>query len=320
MNARPLAARHWLRPFSLQWRCKPVLAQMHRRPPHLVLSVVTLIVALVNGWPVALQAAGQLTGCGGAQVAATNADFEAQVAELTNVRRAAAGLPPLKVVTELNNAARYHAADMQQDDYFKHHSHDQIDGKAVQVCEWHQRVMLYYPSPSAENIAWGYTTPEAVVQAWMDSEGHRKNILSDARELGVGFFENEWVQDFGTRNTVYPLIINGEARQTATPQITLYVYGAWAQMRLRDNGAAWSDWQPFQNGSTWQVAHTQGVHTVEVELQKGAQTLISSDTIELTTNGDTPVTPTPTPLPPATPQPDPNIGLNNHLFLPVVQR
>lgn len=58
-------------------------------------------------------------------------------------------------------------------------------------------------SMAAENIAGGQRTPEAVVTAWMNSEGHRANILGDCEELGVGLalgggFGYYWTQCFAT--------------------------------------------------------------------------------------------------------------------------
>jgi uncharacterized protein YkwD len=103
-----------------------------------------------------LAAAARFTGCGGEEVAAANAAYETQVVELVNQFRAEHDLPPLKLNQSLSNAARYHAADMVQDSYFQHKSYDRVDGDLTPVCEWYERVEVYYPiSGAAENIAWG---------------------------------------------------------------------------------------------------------------------------------------------------------------------
>ncbi len=262
----------------------------------LLLPLATVLLVAVVLWLTqrTLSAAALFTGCGGEIVPAANADFEANVVELINLRRNEQGLPPLKFVLELTNAARYHAADLAQDTYFQHNTYDRVDGNLVMVCEWANRVMAYYPTPRAENISAGYTTPESAMQGWMDSPGHRANILSENREVGVGFYNNNWVQDFGTRDSVYPLIINREARQTASPDVTLYIYGTWEQMRLRNDGGEWTEWQAFQTESNWTLNSVQGLRTVEAEFRQGATIATSSDTIDLTT-GELPTISTPTP-------------------------
>jgi hypothetical protein len=134
-----------------------------------------------------------------------------------------------------------------------------------------------------ENIAWGYTTPQGVMNGWMNSQGHRNNILnSEFWEIGVGYYDgNYWVQDFGRRSGVYPLVINNEAAQTDSPQVTLYVYGTWNEMRLRNDDQPWTAWQRFQNSLTWQLPNVRGEHTVTVEMRTSTKSATSSDSIFL---------------------------------------
>lgn len=278
----------------------------------LIGAIILSIVGSKAGRILIATAAPNFTGCGGEQVTVVNADFEAQVAELVNIRRAEQGLPPMKLVDTLGNAARYHAADLRQDHYFDHDTYDRINGDLAQVCAWYERILVYYPSPRAENIASGYTSPESVMADWMNSASHRPNILGNNRELGVGFYENRWVQDFGTRSDVYPLLINAEARQTDTFDVTLYIYGTWQEMRLRNDADAWGEWIPFSSETDWTLNAVAGLRTVEVELRSGAKTATSSDSIELTT-GEAPA-PTPTPTPP------PPVNLDLKTFLPMVER
>ena len=221
-----------------------------------------------------------LPGCGGDLVDPVDLDTELRVAELVNQERANAGLPPMKLVGGLSNAARYHADDMTHDDYFEHDSYDRINGTLVKSCDWFQRIQAYYPSPRAENIAWGYRTPESVMAGWMNSSGHRANILGDYREIGVGLIEWRWVQDFGSRRDVYPLIINGEAIRTESAQVQLYAYGEWNEIRLRNDGGQWSDWMPFQNQMEWHISAIPGKHLVEAEMRDASATVSSSDSIE----------------------------------------
>jgi len=121
----------------------------------------------------------------------------------------------------------------------------------------------------------------------MGSQGHRDNILNTTfREIGVGYFTgNVWVQDFGRRGTVYPLVINHEAFGTDSRDVDLYIYGnssTWTEMRLRNNDLSWSVWMPFQNNVSWQLPNVTGSHTVSVELRKGSSTATSTDSIYLT--------------------------------------
>lgn len=121
---------------------------------------------------------------------------EAKVVELTNGERAAHGCPALAADDRLGAAARAHSADMAARNYFDHVSQD---GRSFV-----DRVKAAgYPSPGAENIAAGQRTAEAVVKGWMDSPGHRANILNcKLRALGVGMARGGsygiyWTQNFG---------------------------------------------------------------------------------------------------------------------------
>lgn len=146
------------------------------------------------------------TGCGGINIPSENAGYEQQVIDLVNQERSKVGLPPLTHSEQLEQAARYHAVDMAQDNYFDHNTYN--PGNPNPVCQWFERVGGYYPGYSSlgENIALGYQTPEQVVEGWMNSPDHRANILSkDIWEIGVGYAVQMtsdgayWVQDFGKR-------------------------------------------------------------------------------------------------------------------------
>ncbi|RBP01119.1 CAP domain-containing protein [Rossellomorea aquimaris] len=119
--------------------------------------------------------------------------YEQKVVELTNQERAKQGLPALKVDTELSKVAREKSRDMQANNYFSHDS--PTYGSPFDMMK---QFGIQYSS-AGENIAMGQPTPEEVVQAWMDSEGHRKNILStNYTHIGVGYVENGnyWTQLF----------------------------------------------------------------------------------------------------------------------------
>jgi uncharacterized protein YkwD len=89
------------------------------------------------------------------------ADFESDVVDLVNVEREAQGLHPLTSDERLATASRDHSEDMGLQGYF---SHDSLDGR-----HFFERILDagYAYSYCGENIAAGYSTPEAVVQGWM---------------------------------------------------------------------------------------------------------------------------------------------------------
>ncbi|NTU61816.1 MAG: hypothetical protein HGB05_00050 [Chloroflexi bacterium] len=233
------------------------------------------------------------SGCGGINHPVANADYEQQVVDIVNTERANRGLPPYKRVTALDNAARYHSADLGQDNYFAHDSHDRSGGNLVFVCGTWARIGAYYSGASGENIAGGYSTPQSVMNGWMNSTGHRNNILSTGSwEIGVGYasvngsnYYHYWTQDFGRRSGVYPLIINRDAASTDDRAVSLYLYGSFQEMRLKNDNGAWGSWQPFQNNVPWTIANGVGTRTVTAELRTGSTVVTSSDTIYLTKAG-----------------------------------
>ena len=119
--------------------------------------------------------------------------FEQKVVELTNQERAKQGLPALKLDTELSKVAREKSSDMQKNGYFSHTS--PTYGSPFDMMK--QFGISY--SSAGENIAMGQRSPEEVVNAWMNSEGHRKNILNSSfTHIGVGHASNGnyWTQMF----------------------------------------------------------------------------------------------------------------------------
>ena len=125
-----------------------------------------------------------------------NLTYEQKVVELVNVERQKAGLPALKMDASLSNVARAKSKDMAVNNYFAHQS--PTYGSAGDMLRqygisWHAW---------GENIAAGQSTPEIVVNAWMNSSGHRANILSsNFSKIGVGYVTSSsgrpyWTQIF----------------------------------------------------------------------------------------------------------------------------
>lgn len=116
-----------------------------------------------------------------------------QVINLTNEQRRKNGLPDLKADTQLNGVAQRKSDDMQQNNYFSHTS--PTYGSPFDMM---RDFGVTYKS-AGENIAQGQRTPQEVVNSWMNSEGHRKNILSrNFTHIGVGFDQTgyHWTQMF----------------------------------------------------------------------------------------------------------------------------
>lgn len=146
------------------------------------------------------------------------AKFEGRVLELTNIERNKIGLAPLRFNPELASAARWLAQDMSEKNYF---AHTDKKGRGIEP----RLPDFGYTSYETigENIAGGQPTPEAVVEAWLHSEHHRRNLFNpNYSEMGVGFvfvrgseLKSYWVQDFGHRANGSPLVIRDESNRTA---------------------------------------------------------------------------------------------------------
>lgn len=120
-------------------------------------------------------------------------DYEKEVVRLVNEIRVKNGLKELTYDWELSRVARYKSQDMKDNRYFSHTS--PTYGSPFQMIK---NFGLSYRS-AGENIAKGYKTPQAVVNGWMNSSGHRANILNASyNRIGVGYVANGnyWTQMF----------------------------------------------------------------------------------------------------------------------------
>lgn len=127
------------------------------------------------------------------QVDSSVSAFETEVIRLVNEIRVQNGLKPLTANWELSRVARYKSQDMVDNRYFSHTS--PTYGTPFQMIK---AFGLSYRT-AGENIAYGQRTPQAVVNAWMNSSGHRANILNSSyTQIGVGYVANGhyWTQMF----------------------------------------------------------------------------------------------------------------------------
>ncbi|MEV4012550.1 CAP domain-containing protein [Nonomuraea angiospora] len=121
---------------------------------------------------------------------------ENEVVRLTNAERVKGGCDPLKHDARLRRAAFGHSADMAKNDYFDHDSQDGRD-MVDRI-----RATGFTGSTLAENIAMGQRSAAEVVKGWMNSDGHRQNIMNCSYTLiGVGAAKDAqgqiyWTQDF----------------------------------------------------------------------------------------------------------------------------
>ncbi|MDP4179160.1 MAG: CAP domain-containing protein [Bacillota bacterium] len=122
--------------------------------------------------------------------------LESEVIRLVNVERQKAGLPALSANWELCRVARYKSQDMINKHYFSHTS--PTYGSPFQMME---SFGIKFSS-AGENIAYGQKTPAEVMTCWMNSSGHRSNILSPSyTQIGVGLAKDSngvcyWTQQF----------------------------------------------------------------------------------------------------------------------------
>jgi uncharacterized protein YkwD len=224
--------------------------------------------------------------------------FEQEVLELTNQVRREAGLAPLRFNESLREAALGHAQDMAVNDFVDH-----IGSDGSTLRERINRTDYRGWLLATENVAAGFMSPQAVVNAWMGSTEHRNNLLSPAlREIGMAYvydandayggLQHYWVQVFSARRKVYPVIINDEAALTPTSQVDLYLHGTgWAAEMLVSDYPDFRDatWRPFQSEMSWSLPHGTGDRTVYVQLRKAdGQTSDTLDTIILQESGSWP--------------------------------
>ena len=124
---------------------------------------------------------------------ATTTDFEEEVVRLVNEIRSEYGLNKLTSNWQLSRVARYKSQDMHDNKYFSHQS--PIYGTPFEMMK---NFGIQY-NTAGENIAKGYASPKAVVDGWMNSSGHRANILGASyKQIGVGYVSDGsyWTQMF----------------------------------------------------------------------------------------------------------------------------
>ncbi|MEM7647928.1 MAG: CAP domain-containing protein [Cyanobacteria bacterium P01_A01_bin.70] len=187
-----------------------------------------------------------------------NNTFILEVINLTNNFRIQNGLSPLSVDTDLTEAAQYHSQNMATADFFDHRDPANQNPRD-------RAIRFGYESRSVgENIAAGQLTPQAVFNAWLNSPGHRRNMLNaNWNEIGVGYYYQQndtgsvnyrayWTQVFGKGDIENP---------AATPTPTASAPTLPAGFDPLQYGASYSDLiEAYGNNAAALQAHylTQG--------------------------------------------------------------
>src|SRR5512140_3101270 len=139
-----------------------------------------LAVRAQDGTPVQVATATFPKSAPSPQPSALSADITpAQLLDAMNRVRAANGLAPLRLDRRLNLAASDRNRDMVAKHYFAH-----VSPEGISPLVWFDRHGYHYAS-AGENLATGYCSAEETVRAWMNSPGHRANVLGDYRDVGI---------------------------------------------------------------------------------------------------------------------------------------
>ncbi len=146
------------------------------------------------------------------------AEYAEQVAVLVNKERNAYGLQPVKVSPKLSEAANIRASELKEN-----FSHTRPNGTSCFTAM--SELEIQYRA-AAENIAYGQKNPESVMNAWLNSSGHRANILNEKMEyIGVGVVYRDgvyyWSQFFAASNNLSnDAYLPGENKDTVPPSFT----------------------------------------------------------------------------------------------------
>ena len=221
---------------------------------------------------------------------------EARTVYLGNLARRANGLPPLRWNRELTDAARWFAWDSVENRVNPYCGHQDTHG------DWpddRAGAYGYTGSAGAENAFCGYVSPEAAINGWLNSPGHRANLLDpNSREVGLGTYLRDSdgrgyiAQGFGVDAVYPPVIIDNEAISTTTSPVNLYIYdrasgGGFAGMgpatqMMVGNDPCFIDttWQPYTAEKAWTLTPGEGWRTVYVKTRDTfGRTVVVSDTI-----------------------------------------
>jgi uncharacterized protein YkwD len=223
---------------------------------------------------------------------------EQQTVYLTNLKRAAHGVPPLRWNRQLTEAARWFSWDSVENRPGSYCGHEDTNGQGPWDRAW---LFGYYGFTGAENCFCGYVTPEQAVEGWYASGGHRDNMLNpDFWEVGLGYYRRDSdgrgyvTQDFGVDSVYPPVVINNEAIQTSNPAVNLYIYsnsssggitglGPATEMMVSDDPCFFgATWEAYSAHKAWTLESGTGWRTVYVKTRDASgRSIVVKDTIYL---------------------------------------
>lgn len=227
---------------------------------------------------------------------------EAQTVYLGNLaRQTEAGQPPLRWNQQLTYASRWFSWDSVEnrvDPYCGHQ--DTLGGWPIDRAP----IFGYLGSAGAENAFCGYVTPQQAIDGWLNSPGHRANLLAEGhREIGLGYYLRDSdgrgyvAQMFGADAVYPPVVIENEAIATTSPTVGLYIYdrsagGGFAglapatEMMVSNNPCFSSaSWEPYTAQKSWTLSSGEGWKSVYVRtIDAFGRTVSVADSIYLGAN------------------------------------
>jgi uncharacterized protein YkwD len=224
---------------------------------------------------------------------------EAQTVYLGNLARRQNGVPPLRWNKQITDSARWFSWDSVENRSNPYCGHMDTLGRNPDT-----RVPAfgYKGGAGAENAFCGYVTPQQAIEGWMNSPGHRGNLLDpNSREIGLGYYLRSGdgrgyvAQPFGHDPVYPPVVIENEAINTTSASVNLYIYnreanGAFTErmdaatlmMVSHDACFAGATWEPYASDKTWSLISGTGWRTVYVKERDALnRTTTVSDTIYL---------------------------------------
>lgn len=226
---------------------------------------------------------------------------EMRTVYLGNLARRDNDVPPLRWNVQMTEAARWFAWDSVESRPLGFCGHTDTLGRGP----WDRAVDFgYLGFCSAENAFCGYVTPEQAIAGWMDSPGHRENLLNPShQEVGLGYYlrssdgRGYVVQAFGRDSAFAPLIVEYEAVNTTSQDVHLYLYGQEGSGSFAEQGAVTemmisndicftnSAWQSYTDEQLWRLQAGTGWKTVYARTRDAVgRTRTVDDTIYLGAN------------------------------------
>ena len=223
---------------------------------------------------------------------------EARTVYLGNLARRDNGVPPLRWNLQLTHASRWFSWDSTENRPSGFCGHTDTQGNGL----GYRATAFGYPGFAGwENAFCGYVTPEYAINGWMNSPGHRANLLNATlREVGLGYYRRSSdgrgyvTQGFAIDDAYAPVIIENEAVSVTNPNVNLYIYdrstqggfagwGAATEMMIsNDADFSGAGWEPYTANKPWTLEGGTGWREVYVKTRdRFNRSLTVSDSIYL---------------------------------------